>query len=163
MEHSLEKALDTLPANDFAGRGGIVVDNESTDATVHILRRYAQEYACLRMITKRSGSASSARNAGWMLLRGGSSCSWLPTTRWRQTLSARFEKRMRLTCLCQERVLCDACSLYGRSCLHSALQLGVLAARRLTDYAYFSTYVHIPEVRAIIDRVSLPKINRGGG
>lgn len=45
--------------------------------------------------------------------------------------------------------------------LYSALQLGVLAARRLTDYAYFSTYVHIPEIRAIIDRVSLPKINRG--
>lgn len=72
-----------------------------------------------------------------------------------------LEERMRLTCLYREHVPCDARSLYGGSCLYSALQLGVLAARRLTDYAYFSTYVHIPEIRAIIDRVSLPKINRG--
>lgn len=74
-----------------------------------------------------------------------------------------LEERMRLACLYRERVPYDARSLYGGSCLYSALQLAVLAARRLTGYTYFSTYAHIPEVRACIDRVSLPKFSLGGG
>lgn len=47
MEHSLEQALDTLLANDFADMEVIAVDDGSTDATAHILSRYAQKHACL--------------------------------------------------------------------------------------------------------------------
>ena len=314
MEHSLEQALDTLLANDFADMEVIAVDDGSTDATAHILSRYAQKHACLvRVITKRNGGVSSARNAGLDAAKGqfimfmdpddtvepnfvstavqamggdagpdmvtfglningggafASYCpddcnsseavlrtyfplvlgyteaqfaEWLrtgqqgtreqgwvwrcifrndiirrhhlrfpahisagedqmflssyllhaqsvkhipdllyhysvrPTGSYMENISSRrmgktlqgkihlLEERMRLTCLYREHVPCDARSLYGGSCLFSALQLGVLSARRLGGYSYFHTYAHIPEVQACVDSVSLPKWTMGGG
>ena len=64
MERTLERALDSLLANDLTDGEVIAVDDGSTDQTPHILRRYAQEHACIRVITKRNGGLSSARNAG---------------------------------------------------------------------------------------------------
>lgn len=74
-----------------------------------------------------------------------------------------LEERMRLAAIYRELVPSDARALYVGSCLFSALQLGVLSARRLGGYSYFHTYAHIPEVQACVDSVSLPKWTMGGG
>ena len=44
MERTLERALDSLLANDLTDGEVIAVDDGSTDQTPHILRRYAQEH-----------------------------------------------------------------------------------------------------------------------
>lgn len=312
MERTLERALDSLLANDLTDGEVIAVDDGSTDQTPHILRRYAQEHACIRVITKRNGGLSSARNAGldvatgriimfmdsddtveptfvstavramdapdgpdlltfginingggafpqacpegcadretvlrtyfplvlgytarqfddWLRTgrQGTREQGWVPRCAFRHDIIRRhhlrfpahftagedqmflasyalhartmrhipevlyhydvkptglylqnirgchmakslqnkinlLEERMRLAAIYRELVPSDARALYVGSCLFSALQLGVLSARRLGGYSYFHTYAHIPEVQACVDSVSLPKWTMGG-
>jgi glycosyltransferase involved in cell wall biosynthesis len=55
------RAIDSALAQDYTHREVIVVDDGSTDATGEILARYG---AAIRVVPKRNGGLSSARNAG---------------------------------------------------------------------------------------------------
>lgn len=62
-----------------------------------------------------------------------------------------LEERIRLATIYREKVSCIRKSLYAGSILLSCLQLGALAARRLSSYSILSTYAHLPEVECCID------------
>jgi len=64
QEKYLAKALDSLLAQTCSDWIAICVDDGSTDATPRILSEYASRDSRCKLLTKRNGGVSSARNAG---------------------------------------------------------------------------------------------------
>ncbi len=64
MESYLARSLDSILGNSYQNLEILCVDDGSTDASLDILRGYAEKDSRIVVITKENGGVSSARNAG---------------------------------------------------------------------------------------------------
>ncbi|MFF0988880.1 glycosyltransferase [Kocuria sp. CPCC 205315] len=69
-EPVVERTLTALAASDYPHLEVIAVDDGSTDDTLAILRRFAQQWPALRVLTQPNGGKSIASNHGIMAARG---------------------------------------------------------------------------------------------
>lgn len=66
----LPRALDSIISQVQADMEIVVVDDGSTDGTVELLQRYADQVPCLRVLRQANAGAGAARNAGIRAARG---------------------------------------------------------------------------------------------
>ncbi|MBR2810610.1 MAG: glycosyltransferase family 2 protein, partial [Solobacterium sp.] len=69
-EKTIARCLDSLVSQLTGAEEIIVVDDGSADATVQVVDEYAGRYPDIRLIRKRNGGPSSARNAGILAAKG---------------------------------------------------------------------------------------------
>ena len=70
VEKYLEKCLDTILAQTFSNIEIICVNDGSTDDSRKILSEYAQKDSRIKIVDKKNGGLSSARNAGMKVAQG---------------------------------------------------------------------------------------------
>ncbi|MBE5962366.1 MAG: glycosyltransferase [Lachnospiraceae bacterium] len=70
IEKYIEECIISLVKQTLEGIEIILVDDGSKDHTLQIAQRYEKEYPNIRVITKKNGGLSSARNAGLDIARG---------------------------------------------------------------------------------------------
>lgn len=66
----LDRCVQSVLEQDFKDYEIIMVNDGSTDESPRICDRYAQEYACIRVVHKGNGGPDSARNAGLDVAQG---------------------------------------------------------------------------------------------
>ena len=70
VESYLERCIQSILDQDFSDYEMILVDDGSTDGSGQICDGYAEQYDHIRVVHKKNGGLSSARNAGMELARG---------------------------------------------------------------------------------------------
>ncbi len=71
IEDYLEKCIESLLKQSYTELEIIIVDDGSTDATGRICDSYAEKYDNIKVIHKKNGGLSDARNAGLAIAEGG--------------------------------------------------------------------------------------------
>ena len=64
MERTLRRALDSIAAQKYTNYEVILIDDGSTDSSGSICDEYASAHDKFRVVHKKNGGLSSARNAG---------------------------------------------------------------------------------------------------
>src|SRR6204780_833193 len=70
-ERYLEKALNSVLAQDYANFELVIVDDGSSDATVSIIKRFADRYSCIRPFFRGHHGLPASRNFAFAQSRGG--------------------------------------------------------------------------------------------
>ena len=86
-EKYLCACIDSILSQSFRDFELILVDDGSRDSSQRICDDYAQKDSRIKVIHKKNGGVSSARNAGLSAVRGGICASSTLTTRWSQMRS----------------------------------------------------------------------------
>lgn len=64
VENYLRECLDSVVSQDYVAKEVLLIDDGSTDSSGSICDEYAQRYSFIRVIHKKNGGLSSARNRG---------------------------------------------------------------------------------------------------
>lgn len=81
VENYLRRCIDTLLSEEYKSYEIILVDDGSTDSCPEICDEYAAQYSFIKVIHKKNGGLSSARNAGLQIARG-EYVFWLDSDDW---------------------------------------------------------------------------------
>lgn len=82
VEKYIRFSLDSLIKQDFADWEAILIDDGSTDTTGYICDIYAKKDSRFRVLHKKNGGVSSARNTGLRNVRGGDLITFLDPDDW---------------------------------------------------------------------------------
>ena len=81
-EKYLGKCIDSVLSQSFCDFELLLIDDGSTDRSQQVCDGYAQKDNRVKVIRKRNGGVSSARNMGLSAVRGGICASLILMTRW---------------------------------------------------------------------------------
>lgn len=70
MENCLDRCLNSILKQTYHNLEVLLVDDGSTDCSLEIMNRFAQQDSRIRVLHKDNGGVSSARNAGLEMMRG---------------------------------------------------------------------------------------------